>query len=208
MSKRIIKITFVTFFTISLNIFHAQETVYLSLDQCISIAQKKSPASKIAIDKYHSSVWDYKAFNAGLLPQLSLDLVAPQYSSSINPIVLDDGTTQFLTQQQALSSLNLSLQQDLVWTGGSFILSTGIQRLDLLGDEDTYVWRSTPFVLQFQQPILQHNTIKWQNKLYDIRYKEAQAVISEDLEAIAIEALKKAGYKVKKPIQLLSSVPA
>lgn len=182
----------VCFLLFSLNglIINAQETVYLSLDQCISIAQKNSPASKIAIQQYQSSVWDYKAFNAGLLPQLSLDLVAPQYNRSINPVVQDDGTTQFLTQEQALSSFNLSLQQEILWTGGRFIVSTGIQRLDLLGEQNTYVWQSTPFVLHFQQPILQHNTIKWQNQLYDIRYKEAQSVITEVLEGIAIDAVR------------------
>jgi len=168
----------------------SQEKISLSLDQCIAIAQKNSPASKVAHAQYESMVWDYRAFNAGLLPQLSLDIVAPQYNSSINPIVLDDGTTRFITQQQAMSSLNLTLKQEILWTGGQFLVSSGIQRLDLFGDPNTFIWQSTPFVLQFRQPILQHNTIKWQNELNDIRFKEAQSVISEELEGIAVNAVR------------------
>ncbi|MCK5457414.1 MAG: TolC family protein, partial [Melioribacteraceae bacterium] len=166
----------------------SQEKISLSLDQCISIAQKNSPASKIAHAQYKSTEWDYRAFSAGLLPQLSLDMVAPQFNSSINPIVLDDGTTRFITQKQAMSSLSLTLKQEVLWTGGRFLISSGIQRLDLFGNPNTLVWQSTPFVLQFQQPILQHNTIKWQSRLNDIRYKEAQSIISEELEGIAVDA--------------------
>ncbi len=171
-------------------ITNSQEKLSLSLDQCISIAQKNSPASKIALAQYKSTEWDYRAFNAGLLPQLSLDIVAPQYNSSINPIVLDDGTTRFITQQQAMSSLNLTLKQEILWTGGRFLVSSGIQRLDLFGDPNSVIWQSTPFVLQFQQPILQHNSIKWQNKLIDKRYEEAQSTISEELEGIAVDAVR------------------
>ena len=167
-----------------------QEKLSLSLDQCISIAQKNSPASKIVHAQYKSTEWDYRAFNSGLLPQLSLEIVAPQYNSSINPIVLDDGTTRFLTQRQAMSSLNLTLRQEILWTGGQFVVSSGIQRLDLFGDPNTIVWQSKPFVLQFQQPIFQHNTIKWQSRLNDIRFKEAQSIISEELEGIAVDAIR------------------
>lgn len=167
---------------------NSQEKLILSLEECIFIAQKNSPAAKIAHQQFKSIEWDYTAFGAGLLPQLSLEMVAPQFNSSINPIVLDDGTKRFITQKQAMSSLNLTLQQEILWTGGRFLVSSGIQRLDLFGDPNTIVWQTTPFVLQFQQPIFQHNTIKWQNRLNDIRYKEAQAVISEELEGIAVDA--------------------
>ena len=167
---------------------NSQEKLTLSLEQCISIAQKNSPAARIAQAQYEAIEWDYQAFNSGLLPQLSLEMVAPQFNSSINPIVLDDGTKRFITQKQAMSSLNLTLQQELLWTGGRFIISSGVQRLDLFGDPNTLVWQANPFLLQFQQPILQHNTIKWQSRLNDIRFKEAQSVISEELEGIAVDA--------------------
>ncbi|MEN8192589.1 MAG: TolC family protein [Bacteroidota bacterium] len=179
---------FIILFT-SLTIY-SQEKMYLSLDQCIEIAQKNSPAAKIAIAKYEAEEWNYKAFRAGLYPQLSLDMTAPQYNRSINPIVLDDGTRRFITQQQALSSLNLSLKQELPWTGGRFMVSSGIQRLDLFGNPNSLVWQSTPFIFQFQQPLFQHNTFGWQSDLNDIRYKEAQSEISEELEGVAVDASK------------------
>ncbi|MCK5853182.1 TolC family protein, partial [bacterium] len=121
----------------------AEEKTSLSLDQCIAIAQQNSPAAKIALHQYKSTEWNYRAFKAGLLPQISMDMIAPQFNRSINPIVLDDGTTRFLTQKQALSSLNLSVSQEVLWTGGRFIISSGIQRLDLLSGTNSLVWQST-----------------------------------------------------------------
>lgn len=167
----------------------AEEKLSLSLGQCISIAQQNSPAAKIALQRYKAIEWDHRAFRAGLFPQISMDMIAPQFNRSINPIVLDDGTTRFLTQKQAFSSLNLSVLQEVPWTGGRFLISSGVQRLDLFTEADnSFIWQSTPLVLQFQQPIFQFNALKWESKLSGLRYKAAQSALNEDLEGIAAEA--------------------
>jgi len=166
---------------------NAQEKLVLSLAQCIEIGRSNSPAAHIVYSEFEATRLDYNSFYAGLYPQLSLSMTTPQYNSSISQITLDDGTSRYVTRKEAYSSVNLSIQQQIPWTGGSFSVSSGIERLDLFGDTESYLWRSSPLFMQYRQPIFQFNSLHWQKRLFDLQYRIAEKRLQEDIEQIAMD---------------------
>src|SRR5690606_41753021 len=101
------------------------QSLTLSLDDAVSIAQTNSPIADAVRSNRRAALWRYKAFRAGLLPNLSISGDAPGYINSINPITQPDGTVRFVGQQQATLSGSFDVSQVVPYTGGRFELSSG-----------------------------------------------------------------------------------
>lgn len=132
-----------------------------------------------------SAKWRYKSFRADLLPSLTLGGDAPNYNKSIFSNVQDDGTVTFSSRTQSEASVDLSIQQSIMPTGGNLSLSSGITRLGIFAGENTYLWQSTPLVASIRQPLFQFNSLKWRNKIEPLRYQIAQKQYVEDMEDLA-----------------------
>jgi len=158
----------------------------LSLDQCITIAQKQSSVAKAARYALISSKWQYKSFQADLLPSLSFTGDAPNYNKSIFSNVLDNGQVTFSSRKQSEASASLSVNQNILPSGGQLSVSSGITRLGIFRGENTQLWQSTPLVLGLSQPIFQFNTLKWRNKTEPLQYKIAKKQYVEDMEDISL----------------------
>ena len=159
-----------------------------SLEQSIEYAKQNSPLSRAARFSLLSAKWRYKSFRADLLPSLSLSGDAPNYSKSIFSNTLDDGTLTFSSRTQSEASAALSIDQNIMPTGGVLSVSSGITRLGIFKGENSYLWQSTPFVASLQQPLFQYNSLKWRNKTEPLRYQIAKKQYVEDMEDIAYEA--------------------
>lgn len=157
----------------------------LTLDESIEIAKENSPLARAARFALISSKWRYKSFRADLLPSLSLNGDAPNYSKSYFTNTLDDGTVTFSSQRQSEASVDLSVNQNILETGGNLSVSTGITRLGIFKKENSYLWQSTPLVASLTQPLFQFNSLKWRNKTEPLQYKIAQKQYVEDLEDLA-----------------------
>ncbi len=162
----------------------AQQQV-LTLEQSIEYAKQNSPLSRAARFSILSAKWRYKSFRADLLPSFTLTGDAPNYNKSIFSNTLDDGTITFSSRTQSEASAALSVNQNILPTGGALSLSSGITRLGIFQGENTYLWQSTPLVASLRQPIFQFNSIKWQNRTEPLRYQIAQKQYIEDMEDIA-----------------------
>lgn len=158
----------------------------MSLDDCISLAQKQSPEASIARKGYESVYWSYRAFRAGLLPQMRLDLNAPGIQRSINQITQDDGTLDFVQQNQAYSDATLSLSQQIAPTGGTVFVSSSLNRLDVFGTNAYIQYQARPVLIGFSQPIMAFNPLRWQQRLQPLRFRLAEKRYLEALEDIAI----------------------
>lgn len=166
------------------NISEAQVQT-LSLDQSIDYAKVNSPLSRAARYSMLSARWRYKSFRADLLPSFSLRGDAPNYNKSIFSNTLDDGTITFSSRTQSEASAALSIDQNIMPTGGVLSLSSGITRLGIFQGENSYLWQSTPLVASLRQPIFQFNSLKWRNKIEPLQYRIAQKQYVEDMEEIA-----------------------
>jgi len=80
----------------------------------------------------------------------------------------------------------MSIDQNVLPTGGTLSLSSGISRDGIFFGEDTYLWQSAPLVLGYTQPIFQFNSLKWRNKTEPLQYKIAKKQYVEDMEDISL----------------------
>jgi outer membrane protein len=166
------------------------DSTYLTLQDCIRLAQTDGPLAAIAHSSYDAKRSRHASFTAGYLPQLSLQGDLPGYYSAINPIVLPDGTTIFTPQREASSSLNLGLTQKLPFTGGQLSLQSGLNRIDLM-DTKSHYYRARPLSISLVQPIFQINTMWWDREVQDIQYRKAPREVAEALEESAIDVTNK-----------------
>ncbi len=157
----------------------------LTLDESIEIAQDQSAIAKAARYALIASKWRYQSFRADLLPGLSLSGDAPNFNKSIFSNILDDGSVTFSSRTQSEASATLSIDQNILPTGGRLSLSSGITRLGIFEGENTYLWQSTPLVIGLNQPIFQFNNLKWNNRLEPLQFEIAEKEFVEEMESIA-----------------------
>lgn len=160
------------------------DTVTITLDQCVRMALTQGPSVVVARETYTSAIASFNSFRSTLYPQLLLQGQAPGYSRSIATVIQPDGTTLFTPSSQASSTLNLSLTQQIPFTGGEVFLSTGLNRIDLL-ETNSVFYRSTPLSFTYRQPLFQLNTIWWNTEVQELnreiaerRWKEAQEEVA------------------------------
>lgn len=164
---------------------HAQATT-LRLESCIRAAQERSPEAQIALKGFLSVYWDYRAFRASLLPQVSLDLNTPGFVRSIRQVTQNDGTIAFRQQNQAFSSANLTVSQQIAPTGGSLFVSSGLTRLDVFSPTTSRYYQVTPVLIGLNQPLFRYNALRWENRIRPIRYQLAERRYLEALEDVAV----------------------
>ncbi len=158
----------------------------LTLKRCVSIAQENSPLAKSARSALVASKWQYRSFQADLLPSFSLSGNAPNFNKSLIPNTLDNGQLIFSSRRQSNATTSLSISQNIMPTGGTLSLSSGVTRLGIFNNENTYLWQSTPMVLSYQQPIFQFNNLKWQDRLQPLQYRIAKKQFVQQMEGIAM----------------------
>lgn len=127
------------------------------------------------------------AFNARLLPQLSLRGTLPSYNRSIIPVVQPDGSTLFRAQQQTSTSLAMTLSQQLPVTGGDLFISSSLSRLALSGQQSLDTWSSTPVLIGLRQDIFRPNTAGWDRREAGVEEELAERQFREDMEDVAIQ---------------------
>jgi outer membrane protein TolC len=185
------------FWLISILLFgksHIVKAQVISLDEAIQKAKNNSPISKQIRSRYQAEKWRFKANKAFLQPQLGLTAQIPGFTRTINQITQPDGSILFRPLSQNFSSGTLSLSQNLVATGGTLSLNSGLSRIDLFenqGDNPNYYWRSAPLFLSFTQPLFRINQIKWDWQQQKISFDEATRVQLEQLEDLSISVTQK-----------------
>ena len=160
----------------------AQEA--MDLQQLIQLAQKKSVARKQANTRKATQYWQWRQYQSNYKPQMILNGTLPGFTRNSIEVIQPDGNIAFKSVSQHNALVDLSLSQPLALTGGTFFLSSSLQRFDDLDNDFTF-YNGIPFQLGFIQPILRFNALKWDRKIEPLRYKESQQDFISDLEAIA-----------------------
>jgi len=157
----------------------------LSLEDAIARALTRGPAAKSAGLDRDAARWRDRSFNARLLPQLSLSGDVPVYSRAIIPVVQPDGTTRFVPNQQRSSALAMTARQRLPFTGGDLFVSTGVSNVNILGTQQTNLWRGTPFQVGVSQQLFRPRGLIWDAREQDLRTDVAERAYLEAREDIA-----------------------
>jgi len=183
---------YLIFFILLLSInLYSQNIQQLTLNECISIAQKKSPSAKIAQNNKKNKKLYYDAFNAGLLPQINLSGNIPGLSRTISQIRQPDGTYQFKPISQLNSSGGLLVNQTFAATGTQISLFSGLTKFDQLENNEFSQWGATPFQIAITQPIFQFNSLYWDNEIEELKFNKSNSEFVEEMENIAKEATQK-----------------
>lgn len=158
----------------------------LTLEQVVTMARNDSPAAKIARYGLDIDYWRYESFKAQQLPLLSLSGDAPGFVSAISSVRVGDGSQVFFRQEDLNYNANLSLTQQLPFTGGSLSIMSGINRyVDLNGERS--IWQSTPLILRLNQPLFQYNPIIWTRRIEPVRFDLARTRFLETMENISVD---------------------
>src|SRR6476646_9701459 len=91
----------------------AQQPKSLTLEDAILMAQRQGPSAQMARSTRDAARARDHAFNASLLPQVTIGGNAANLNRAINPVTLPDGSTIFVSQAQNQSSLGLSVAQKI-----------------------------------------------------------------------------------------------
>lgn len=163
---------------------HAQDS--LTLREAIGMAQERGLAGSAARNAREAARWRQRAFSARRLPQLSLTGRVPEYNRAIIPVLQPGGETQFRTQSQTTSSLNLELDQVIPLTGGRVFLASGLTRVDQSGSGLGRLWQSTPVTIGIQQDLFRPNVLAWDGREQTIDEEIAERQYLEAREDVAI----------------------
>ncbi len=168
---------------------YGDESRYLTLEDVVEIARSQSPEALMARHRYRGSYWQYRTYRAGYLPDLTFDATIPNLNRTISAITLPDGSDMFMRRSLARSSGTLSANQAIPFTGGELFVRSGLERIDLIRDDDTDIsYLTTPVNIGYRQPVFAYNPYKWERKIEPLRYEEAKKEYIEELEDISIRA--------------------
>ena len=162
----------------------AQST--LTLQDAIRLGQESSPVGKQIRASFESNRWQFRAARASRLPQLSLSGSAPGYTRRINQVFQPDGSFVFAPVEQAYSSGNLSLSQNILATGGRLSIGSGFSRGDIFSGVNSTFYQSNPLAINLSQPLVRFNSMKWQWKQDRLQMFMASRQQIENLEDLSI----------------------
>lgn len=158
---RFVRLLPVVFFLIGISANAQTEKINSLIRKCLENSVE-AKMNKLYLQNAQANYW---ISLSSLKPQLTLNSNFPGLTRSINSITQPDGTAKFLSQSQAFSSVGMVMNQKLPFSGGSFYVSSGLNRLDIFEPVNSRSWQSSPFLFGFSQPLFQYNDMKRQKEL-------------------------------------------
>lgn len=176
----------ISFLAVSWSYAYAQT---LSLSSAIQIAQQQSYDAMVARLSFMSQYWSYRSFRAELLPAVNLSGNLLQFDRSmVEARNYDDGRIAYVENNSMSNSLALSVDQNIVATGGKLSVQSYLYRLDQFS-YDSKTYNSQPIRLSYTQPLWAYNSLKWQKKTEPLKYESAKRAYLESMEGVAIQAV-------------------
>ena len=162
-----------------------------SMEKAILLARTQSVSAATSRNRLRAAYWRYVANRATLLPELSFTGTLPDFKRGYNLYQNAQGGYQFVRTNVMQLSGELSVVQNIPWTGGTIGLSSSLERVETYGTNSSQRFLSVPIRLTLTQPIFGVNTFRWENKIEPIRYKEAQQVYLNEGEQTTREVIKR-----------------
>ena len=141
-----------------------------TLRELIVYAQAHSPESMKNSTLKENKYWQYRSYKSELRPRLVLNSVLPFYQNKTIPVLQDDGSIVYRSVNQAQSSLDLTLEQNIAFTGGKIFLSSDLARVDEFR-RNTTSYNGSPYYIGIEQPLFGFNELKWMGVLEPLKYE-------------------------------------
>jgi outer membrane protein TolC len=158
----------------------------LTLQDAVRIANDSSLSAFRYRNLYLASYWDYRSYLAQKKPSLTLNTTLLDYNRQLTKrynSVLD--RDEYRQQQNMYSDANVTVRQNIPFTGGSLYVDSEIGRLQNFGDDEYTQFSTVPLRIGLYQPLLGFNSFKWKRKLEPLKYEKAQKEYIESAEVIS-----------------------
>lgn len=162
---------------------------FISLDEAIALARVQSVDAAVALNELKTAYWEYRTFRADLLPEVNLTGTLPNYMKSYSSYQNADGSYSFVRNNTLGLSGELSIDQNIWFTGGKISLTSSLDYLKQLGTGGNKQFMSVPISLELTQPIFGVNSLKWNRRIEPVRYAEAKAAFITATEEVTMKTI-------------------
>lgn len=175
----------------------AQDTLRLSLDECITMARNQSVEAAVARGELQSAYWQWRSYRADLLPEVSLSATLPSYNKRYTSYQQADGGVSFVRNDYLGLNGSLYVTQKIWPTGGTLTIESSLDFLHQFQNSTPQggaggglnQLMSLPVAVTLSQPLFGVNHVKWSRRLEPLRYREAQARFLTETEEVAMQAI-------------------
>ena len=161
----------------------------ITLDEAITLARVQSVNAAVALNELKTAYWEYRTFQADLLPEVNLSATLPSYAKSYNSYQQSDGSYTFVRNNFLQMAGALSIAQNIWLTGGKLSLNTSLDFMKQLDGTKDERYMSVPIALTLNQPIFGTNTFKWNRRIEPVRYAEAKANFLSETEEVTMTTI-------------------
>jgi outer membrane protein TolC len=161
----------------------------LTLEGAMDLACGQSVDAAVALNQLKSAYWQFRTYKAERLPELVFNGTLPTFNNNYNSYQNADGSYGYVRSNWLGLSGELSVTQNIPFTGGTVSLSTGLDMTRQLGTGAYNEFMSVPVALTLTQPLFSVNTFRWDKKIEPVRYAESRAAYSEDMEEVKMNTI-------------------
>ena len=168
----------------------AQEQT-LNLQQTIRLAVDSSLQSFRARNLYRAGYWEFQSYKASQLPALSLQSTPLRYNHDIVSRYDSENNIDIYRRQQSLYSYaNLSLSQQVGFTGGTLFMDSELGFFRNFGTNTYSQFSSVPIRIGYAQSLFGFNAYKWERKIEPLKYEKAKKEFLYSCEQISETAIR------------------
>ena len=166
------------------------QSIRLDLSDAIRLATDSSLLSFKYKNMYRASYWQYRSYKAERLPSLTLDVTPVSYHRYLTQRYDSERNMDVYREQQSvLSSADLTLSQNFAPLGGTFYLTTSVDRLRNFGNSDYTQFSTVPIKVGYTNSLLSYNEYRWSRKIEPLQFEEAKLLYLYNAESLSATAL-------------------
>jgi len=165
------------------------QKVKMTLQEAINLAQLQSVDAAVALNELKTAYWEFRTHRADQLPEVTFTGSLPNYYLRYNKYQKEDGSYTYVKNNSMELNGELSIKQNIAFTGGTISLNSDLAFTRQLGTGAFNEFMSVPVGLTLTQPVFGTNHQKWKRKIEPVRYKEAKAAFMESVEEVTIKAI-------------------
>ena len=124
----------------------------ITLTEAIALARAQSVDAAVALNELKTAYWEYRTFRADLLPEVNFTGTLPNYNKSYSTYQNSDGSYTFVRNNTLGLSGELSINQNIWFTGGTLSLTSSLDYVQQLGKRGNRQFMSVPIGLELTQP--------------------------------------------------------
>jgi outer membrane protein TolC len=163
--------------------------IELTLNDAIAIAQDSSLKAFIDKNEYLSDYWDYRTYQAEFLPTLRLEATPFNYERAVQEVYnSQEEEYQFIQNESLNSYADLSLTQNIPFTGGRIYIDSDLSRIHNIDGKTEY--SSTPIRIGIRQALFDFNPFKWARRIEPVEFERSKKELVQSSEEIADDAVR------------------